>query len=192
MKDIIQQFFDEALQAVSSLNEAHKDVIDSAARLIIHCYHNLGSVYVCGNGGSAADAQHISAELAGRFLRERRALPCTALTTNTSIISAIGNDSTYDIVFSRQVEAYIRSGDILWAISTSGKSTNVIEAMKKARDLGAKIIGFTGRDGGDMPALCDVCFIAPSETTYSIQQLHQVAYHIVCDLVERAFTNDQP
>jgi D-sedoheptulose 7-phosphate isomerase len=192
MKDIIKLHIEEALQAVQNLNDIHKEIIATSAQLIIDCYKSNGAVFVCGNGGSAADAQHISAELVGRFLRERRALPCTALTTNTSILSAIGNDSTYDVVFSRQVEAYVRAGDILWAISTSGKSANVIEAMKKARHQGAKIIGFTGRDGGNMPSLCDVCFIAPSETTYSIQQLHQIAYHIVCDLVERAFSNEQP
>jgi D-sedoheptulose 7-phosphate isomerase len=189
MKDIIQQFVDEALQAVQNLTDIHKELIASSAQLIIDCYKNNGAVFVCGNGGSAADAQHIAAELAGRFLRERRALPCTALTINTSVLTAIGNDYGYDFVFSRQVEAFVRKGDVLWAISTSGNSANVIAAMRKGKDQGAKIIGFTGCDGGTMLSLCDVGFIAPSESTYAIQQLHQIAYHIVCDLVERAFSN---
>jgi D-sedoheptulose 7-phosphate isomerase len=188
MPDIVQQLFDEAIQAVRNLNESHKKIIISAAQLIIDCFKNNGAVYVCGNGGSAADAQHIATELVGRFLRERRAFPCTALTTDSSILTALGNDYAYDVVFSRQVEAYVRAGDILWVISTSGKSPNVIKAMKAARNRGAKIIGFTGGDGGIMPALCDACFNAPAENTYSIQQLHQIAYHSICNLVERDFS----
>lgn len=187
MKDTIRQLIDEALQAVRNLNASHQAVLASAAQLIIDCYRKGGAVYVCGNGGSAADAQHIAAELAGRFLRDRRALPCMALTTNASILTAIGNDYAYDRVFSRQVEAFVRPGDIVWALSTSGKSANILEAMQKARSQGAHVIGFTGGGGGSMPDLCDVCFLAPAQTTYAIQQLHQVAYHIVCDLVERAF-----
>jgi D-sedoheptulose 7-phosphate isomerase len=189
MNSLIDRFIEEALQAVRNINESHRAVIATAAQLAIDCFKGNGSVYVCGNGGSAADAQHIAAELAGRFLRERRALPCIALTTNTSLLTAIGNDYCYDLVFSRQVEAHVREGDILWGISTSGKSSNILEAMKKAHAQGAKIIGFTGRDGGDFPPYCDVCFIAPAGTTYAIQQLHQIAYHCICDLVERAFSN---
>jgi D-sedoheptulose 7-phosphate isomerase len=188
MQDIVQQLFDEALQAVSSLNELHQTVLVSAAQLIIDCYRNNGTVYVCGNGGSAADAQHIAAELVGRFLQERPALPCTAFSTNSSVLTALGNDYIYDQVFSRQVKAHVRAGDIFWGISTSGRSANIIEAMKEARVRGAKIIGFTGRDGGLMPSHCDFCFIAPAETTYSIQQLHQIAYHSICKLVEKAFS----
>jgi D-sedoheptulose 7-phosphate isomerase len=188
-RDIVRQFIDEARQGVDSLDERHEGSLADAAQLIIDCYENNGSIYVCGNGGSAADAQHIAAELAGRFLRDRRALPCAALTVNASILTAVGNDYTFDNIFSRQVEGSVRSGDVLWAISTSGVSRNILEAMKTAKALGAKILGFTGRDGGDMPPLCDVCFIAPAQATYAIQQLHQIAYHCVCDLVERAFVD---
>lgn len=185
MEQVITDYVEEMKQALARLDSGHVGQITAAARLIIDCYRRGGAVYVCGNGGSAADAQHIAAELAGRFLRERRALACAALTTNTSILTAVGNDYSYDVVFSRQVEAYVREGDVLWGISTSGNSRNVLEAMTSARTLGAKVLGFTGGSGGAMPTRCDVCFVAPAGATYCIQQLHQLAYHAICDLVER-------
>ncbi|MBI4582007.1 MAG: SIS domain-containing protein [Planctomycetes bacterium] len=157
----------------------------AAAELLVACLRDGGAVHICGNGGSAADAQHIAAELAGRFLRDRRALACSALTTNTSALTAIGNDYSYDAVFARQVEAVVRPGDVVWIISTSGGSPSVLAAAKAARARQAKVLGFTGGEGGAMPPLCDVCFIAPAETTYAIQQLHQIAYHAICDIVER-------
>ncbi|MCL2330285.1 MAG: D-sedoheptulose 7-phosphate isomerase [Phycisphaerae bacterium] len=186
MQEIIQKFLQEASETLARMDAGQQARLAEAAGLLIDAFKRGGAVYVCGNGGSAADAQHIAAELAGRFLRERPALACSALSTNTSVLTALGNDYSYDCIFARQVEAYARPGDILWAISTSGNSKNVLEAVRSARQKGAAVLGFTGGEGGQLPGLCDVCFVAPAETTYAIQQLHQVAYHILCDLVERA------
>jgi D-sedoheptulose 7-phosphate isomerase len=188
MQATIRKFLDEMTQALGRMDEVRRQQIAEAASLLIDCYARGNAVFICGNGGSAADAQHIAAELTGRFLRERRALACTALTTNTSTLTAVANDYGYDVTFSRQVEAFVRAGDILWIISTSGHSPNVIAAARQARARGAQILGFTGEKGGDMKALCDVCFVAPAQTTYTIQQLHQLAYHAICDLVEQSVT----
>ena len=145
-------------------------------------------VYLLGNGGSAADAQHIAAELVGRFKRERRALPVIALTTDTSKLLAIGNDYGFGHVFARQVEALVRPGDIVWALSTSGNSANVIEAVKVARALpGCVIIGFTGASGGHLKPLCDHCLCIDHYVSDRIQEMHQLAYHMICDLLERHF-----
>ena len=186
MRAVIQKFLHEMNQALGRMDEVRQQQVADAARLIVDCYAHGHSVYTCGNGGSAADAQHIAAELTGRFLRERRALACAALTTNTSTLTAVANDYGYDVTFARQVEAFVRAGDVLWVISTSGKSGNVISAARQARLQRAKVLGFTGDSGGELKDLCDVCFMAPGETTYTIQQLHQLAYHAICDLVEKS------
>ena len=145
-------------------------------------------VYILGNGGSAADAQHIAAELVGRFKRERQALPAIALTTDTSKLLAIGNDYGFSHVFTRQVQALVRPGDILWALSTSGNSANVIEAVKVARAIeGCVIIGFTGASGGHLKTLCDYCLCIDHCASDRVQELHQLAYHMICDVVEQHF-----
>jgi D-sedoheptulose 7-phosphate isomerase len=145
-------------------------------------------VYLLGNGGSAADAQHIAAELVGQFRRPRRALPAVALTTDTSCLLSISNDYGFGHVFARQVEALVRSGDVVWALSTSGNSPNVIEAVQVARGLGARTIGFTGRSGGKLKPLCDLCLCADHTSSDRIQETHQLAYHMICDYVEQHFT----
>lgn len=187
MEAIIQGLIAEHRDALAAMDRAQQTVLASAAQLLIDALQAGRFIYVCGNGGSAADAQHIAAELGGRFLRERKSLPCIALSTNTSTLTAVGNDYAYADVFSRQVEGLVRPGDVLWGITTSGNSANVLQAAEAARKLGARILGFTGGAGGKLPPLCDVCFVAPVKTTYGIQQLHLLAYHILCDLVERAF-----
>lgn len=185
MDEMIRQFVQEHREGIQRLDASRQAEMAAAARLVIDCFRAQGRVYVCGNGGSAADAQHIAAELVGRFLRERRGLPCIALTTDTSALTAIANDYGYEQVFARQVEALIRPGDVLWILSTSGRSRNVVEAARTARARGAKVLGFLGGTGGSLLACCDVCFLAPAEESYAVQHLHQLAYHIVCDLVER-------
>ena len=142
-------------------------------------------VLLCGNGGSAADAQHIAAELMGRFEKERAPLAAIALTTDTSALTAIGNDYGFEQVFERQVRGLGVKGDALIVLSTSGKSKNVLRALDAARERGLVRIGFTGAKGGDMQARCDLLLCAPSERTAIIQQIHIVAAHIVCGLVER-------
>ena len=141
-------------------------------------------VLLCGNGGSAADAQHIAAELTGRYKSERRGLAGIALTTDTSALTAIGNDYGYDRVFDRQVEALAREGDLLIGISTSGNSKNVNNALKKAKELGCRTIGFSGRDGGGMNDLCDVNIIVPSDNTPRIQEMHILIGHILAQAVD--------
>ncbi len=167
------------------MDEEKLTVVQAAADLLIACYRRGGAVYVCGNGGSAADAQHIAAELAGRFLKDRKALACAALTVDTSTLTAVSNDYGFESVFARQVEAYVRAGDVLWVLSTSGNSPNVLAAARAARAKGASVLGFTGGKGGDMPSLCEVCFIAPASTSYGVQHIHQFAYHAVCEIVEQ-------
>jgi D-sedoheptulose 7-phosphate isomerase len=144
-----------------------------------------GKILIMGNGGSAADAQHLAAELVGRFLLERRALPAIALTTDTSILTAVGNDYGFDEVFARQVEALAMSGDLVLGISTSGNSTNVIKALTAAREKGCQTIGLLGRDGGMTAGVVDLALTVPSQETPRIQEAHQLIIHIVCDLVEK-------
>jgi len=141
---------------------------------------------ICGNGGSAADAQHIAAEFVGRYLRERRPLPAQALTTNTSSLTAIGNDYSYSTIFERQVQAFGRKGDVLIGISTSGNSENVLKAFAAAKKIGMKTIGFTGLTGGKMPESSDILVRVPSTSTPRIQEMHICIAHIICDLVEQS------
>jgi len=165
------------------------DVIASIAEAITETLKQDGTVYICGNGGSAADAQHIAGELVGRFCRERKALAAVALTTDTSILTSIANDYAYEKVFARQAEALIRSNDILWAFSTSGTSANVVAAVKAAKNKGARVIAFTGRAESKLERMADICFCAEAESTARSQEIHQLAYHIICDLVERSFAD---
>jgi D-sedoheptulose 7-phosphate isomerase len=139
---------------------------------------------VCGNGGSASDAMHIAGELVGRFLKERRALNCICLSSNPSVLTAWSNDYSFETVFSRQVEAYGRDGGVLWGISTSGNSANVVEAFRVAKGLGMTTIGLTGEGGGRMAEFTDILVDAPSRSTPMIQQIHICLYHYICEQVE--------
>lgn len=146
-----------------------------------------GKILLCGNGGSAADAQHIAAELTGRYKTERSALAGIALTTDTSALTAIGNDYGYEFVFSRQLEALGREGDLLIAISTSGNSGNVVKALELARKIGIKTIGLSGRTGGAMNELCELNLVVPSNDTPRIQEMHIMIGHIICQAIDDAF-----
>ena len=179
-----------ALQdAIAALQQliAKSDTIAAAAALMTRSLREGGKLMFCGNGGSAADAQHLAAELLGRFLRDRAPMAALALTVDTSALTAIANDFGYEHVFSRQLRGLGRSGDTLIAISTSGKSRNVIEAIHAAREMGIFTVGLTGADGGAMRELCDVLIAVPAERTDQIQQLHITVGHILCGLVEDAF-----
>lgn len=160
------------------------DAVVGAAEMITNSLKQGGCVYLCGNGGSAADAQHVAGELVGRFMRERKALPAVALTTDTSVITAIANDYGFDDIFKRQVEGLVGAADVLWAFSTSGESRNVVAAAEAAKEKGAKVLAFTGKAGTRLEEVSDVCVSANAENTYSAQEIHQIAYHIICDLVE--------
>ena len=159
--------------------------IARAAQALVACYRAGGQSLWCGNGGSAADAQHLVGELVSKLVMERKALPAIALSTNNSIISAIANDYAYDQVFVRQVEAYTRPGDVLVAISTSGNSASVRAAALRARALGATVIGLIGRGGGALAPACDIAIVVPSDSTQRIQEAHIAIGHILCDAVER-------
>jgi len=174
----------DSVAAISALAEQFGSLTAIAAR-IRACLDGGGTIYLCGNGGSAADAQHVAAEFVGRFLRERRPLPAVALTCNTSLLTALANDYDFSQVFARQVRAHAGPDDCVVGISTSGRSANVLAAMVVARELGATTIGFTGAGGHTLSALCDECLVAPSDHTPRIQEIHLVAWHLICDLVDR-------
>jgi D-sedoheptulose 7-phosphate isomerase len=158
--------------------------IYTACVLITDTLAHGNKVLLCGNGGSAADAQHIAAELTGRYKTERRGLPGIALTTDTSALTAIGNDFGYDKVFERQVEALANKGDLLIGISTSGNSANVLNALQKAKSMGCRTIGLSGRGGGEMNTLCDINIVVPSDDTPRIQEMHILIGHIMCQSVD--------
>jgi len=187
IRELILQTIETHEQMLASLRREGVETIAAAAEMITQALEAGGTVYICGNGGSAADAQHIAGELVGRFRRERRALPAVALSTDTSILTSIANDYSYEKVFARQVEALVNAGDILWAFSTSGESGNIIAAAESAKDKKALILAFTGRVGSRLERLSDMCLCAESESTARSQEIHQVAYHIICDIVEMNF-----
>ena len=158
--------------------------VSTVANKIIECYKNKGKVLFCGNGGSAADAQHISAELSGRFYTDRPPLYSEALHVNSSYMTAVANDYSYDVVYSRMVEACGRKGDVLVGITTSGNSKNILVAMETARKQGMITIGMTGQSGGKMNDCCDIMLRVPSADTPRIQESHILIGHIICQLIE--------
>lgn len=169
---------------IQDLVEKNK-LIKKAAEVIIDTLQGKGKLLIAGNGGSAADAQHISGELVGRFKKERRALPVIALTTNTSILTAIANDYSFEKVFSRQIEALAEKGDLFLGISTSGNSLNVIEALKTAKKIGCQTICLSGKTGGEMEGNCDILITVDSDETPRIQEAHILIGHIICQIVEK-------
>jgi len=171
--------------------EVQVDLIEQIGTVLISAITSNKKVFICGNGGSAADAQHIAAELVGRFKKERRGLPAIALTTDTSIMTAVANDYGYEQVFARQIEALASAGDVLIGISTSGNSPNVVEAVKVARSIGVTTIGLTGGSGGTLKALCDETLIVPSDVTARIQEAHILVGHILCEMIDERLNADQ-
>ena len=188
------------LEMIKAELEAHRDTInktievmipsiEQASKIAIKTLQNGNKILLCGNGGSASDAQHISAELTGRYKTERRGLASIALTTDTSALTAISNDYGYERVFDRQVEALAREGDLLIGISTSGNSANIISAFRVARELGCKTIGLSGNGGGKMSTFCDSNLIVPSDDTPRIQEMHILIGHIICQAIDNSFDN---
>lgn len=160
--------------------------VAAAAELMIASLRAGGKIMFCGNGGSAADSQHLAAELMGRYLRDRAPLPALALTVDTSALTAIGNDYGYADVFARQLRGVGRAGDVLVGLSTSGRSENVVRALKAAREMDIRTIGLAGADGRFFPDLCDVCICVPAERTNRIQEMHIAVGHILCGFIEEA------
>lgn len=161
--------------------------IDKAGTITVTALKNGKKVLLFGNGGSAADAQHIAAELVGRFLKKRRSLPAIALTTDTSALTAISNDYGFEHVFERQVEGLAAEGDVLIGISTSGNSPNVLKALELGKNMGCLTVGLSGRDGGTMNNACDLNLVVPSDVTARIQEMHILIGHIICEFVDNAF-----
>ncbi len=173
-----------ALLQAMSRDAALHELILKAVQLSVDALKQGNKLLFAGNGGSAADAQHWAGELVSRFYFDRPGLPAIALTTDTSILTAIGNDYGYDYVFARQVEALGREGDVLFAISTSGNSKNILRAIQAAREGGIRVVGFTGQAGGAMAELCDICFRMPSGETPKVQEGHEFVGHLICGLIE--------
>lgn len=184
MKKTIEGIFAESIQVKQQACSLNILQIENAARLLQKTLNAGHKILLCGNGGSAADSQHIAAEFIGRFRRERSALAAIALTTDTSIITALGNDYGYKTIFSRQVEALGKKGDVLIGSSTSGNSENVIEAIIKAKKLGVKTISLTGGNGGKIAKLSDISIVVPSTETARVQESHICIGHILCEIVE--------
>lgn len=182
----LHAYLDKHQAAIETVRTSLLEEILTCADKISHALRNGHKVLVMGNGGSAADAQHFAAELVGRFLMERKGLPAIALTTDTSILTAIGNDYGYDEVFSRQVEALARPQDVVIGLSTSGNSKNVLYALDKAKALECVTIGLLGRDGGAIGRVVDLLLTVPVHDTPHIQEAHVTIIHILCDLVEKA------
>lgn len=186
MRARVRAGFEESAAVKRAALDSCEGGVVHAARLLIETFRGDGKLLAFGNGGSAADAQHLAAELAGRYLRERPGLPALALTANSSDVTAIGNDYGYDRVFSRLVDAHGRSGDVVVAISTSGNSPNVLAGVEAARELGIRTIALTGRGGGKLAGQVDVPIIVPSDATPRIQETHITIVHLLCELVDEA------
>lgn len=190
MKKIILNILEESIEAKRHCIEDNIDHIIQAAEMLAACLTRGNKLLIFGNGGSAADAQHLAAEFVNRFQIERPPLAAVALTTDSSILTSIGNDYNFDDIFAKQVEALGRQGDIAWGISTSGNSANVIQAIKAAQKLGMETIGMTGR-AGELAGCVDLVFAAASDTTARIQESHITVGHILCELVDRKLYPDE-
>ena len=184
IKECIQNSIDVKSRILK--DDAMVALIEQVATTIVNAYQDGKKVVLCGNGGSAADAQHIAGEFVGRFYKERRALPALVLHGNSSVVTAIANDYGYDNVFTRQVEAHVVPGDVVIGISTSGNSANVVQAIQKAKEIGAMTVGLTGERDSKLSEAADWCFRVPSTDTPRIQEAHMTICHILCDAVERA------
>jgi len=182
---LLDEAFTDTIDAHARVQRESAPAILAAADALVAALHAGRKVLVCGNGGSAADSQHFVAELVGRFTRERRAWPALALTTDTSILTAIGNDYGFERVFARQVEAHGQPGDVLIGISTSGGSPDVLAAVETARARGLATIGLTGRDGGALGRAVNIHLNVPSPSTARTQEVHGTLLHVLCDIVER-------
>ena len=185
MRETVLEAIAAHRKLLAEFESAGITAVTAAAELLIRSIRGGGCVYLCGNGGSAMDAQHVAGELVGRFMRERKGLPAVALTADTGIVTAVGNDYSFETVFSRQVEALLKPGDVLWAFSTSGSSPNILAAADKARQQGGAVLAFTGKRNSKLEAMADVCLVADAPNSARAQEIHQIAYHVICELVER-------
>ena len=190
MEEVIKKVIDEKIDSLNRFRgQKYITQLKTICQKEIEALKSGNKILIAGNGGSAADAQHFAAELVGRFVTERKGLPAVALTTDSSIITSIGNDYSYDYIFSRQLEALACPGDIFIGISTSGNSENIVRAVKKAKEKDVYVIGLLGKDGGRLKDLCDQALIVPSDKTARIQELHEMCVHIMCTFIDDAYRN---
>ncbi len=191
MKDRMKAAFLSHREVMEALEQELSPKMILVADLLVDAFRNGNKLLVMGNGGSAADAQHLAGEIVGRFRLERRGLPAIALSTDTSIITAVGNDYGFDAIFRRQVEALAREGDVVIGISTSGSSPNVLSALCLARETGCRTVGLLGKDGGSIRDLVDIDLTVPGQDTPRIQEGHITIIHILCELVEQALFGEK-
>jgi len=187
---VIARVLDDAVALHRDVRAGSLEAVASAAEVIATAYAQGGKVLAFGNGGSAADAQHFAAELVGRFERDRRGMAALALTTDTCVLTSVANDYGFERIFARQIEALGRAGDVAVAISTSGRSPNVIEAVREASALGMRTVALTGRDGGALGSMVDVHINVPHAATCRVQEVHMTLLHAVCEIVERGIVRD--
>lgn len=187
-KESIVNQIKESIEVKTSImnDDAILELIEKASEEIVNCYKNGHMILLCGNGGSAADAQHIAGEMVAKFRIDRKALSALAFNTNSSVVTAIGNDYEYDRIFERQVEAFGHEGDVLISITTSGQSESVVRAINKAKEMKIKTVTLTGKDGGKCKSISDYPIIVPSNDTPRIQESHITIGHIICDIVEKS------
>ena len=175
---------DEHLAVIQAIKESQLPLIETIGQTCLKALKQGHTLFFMGNGGSAADSQHLAAEFVGRFQTERQALPAIAFTTDTSILTAVGNDYGFDQIFARQAQAFVRAGDVVFGFSTSGNSLNVLKAMEIAKARGAVTIGMTAADGGKLKELCNLCFCAPSTATARAQEAHILVGHMICQFID--------
>ena len=187
MLETIKKEFESHLKIIQTVQNNMESAIQDVSKIVVETLKNGNKILICGNGGSAADAQHFAAELTGRYKTERKGLPGIALTTDTSALTAIGNDYGYDRVFDRQTEALANKGDLLIGISTSGNSKNVISALQLAKEMGCKTIGLTGRDGGAMNDVCDINIVVKNDNKPIKQRMHILFIHTICQIIDDNF-----
>jgi len=186
MLNLVNTEFDAHFATISKVKDALAQALANACEMAVSTIQNSGKIIFFGNGGSAADAQHLAAELTGRYKTERTPLPAIALTTDTSALTAIGNDYGYEFVFLRQAQALAKKGDLLVGISTSGNSENVLKVLEFGRSAGIATLGFSGKNGGKMNALCDLNLVVPSDDTARIQEMHILFGHTICQAIDNA------
>ena len=184
-EEIVRRAIQESIDVEAELLEQFVPTIAELAALLVRAFRAGHKVVLFGNGGSAADAQHVAAELVNRFVVDRDALPAIALSTNTSVLTSVANDTAFEQVFARQVQALVQEGDVAVGISTSGNSPNVLKGILAATEKGAVALGFTGRSGGKLKELVDICFCVPSHSTPRVQEAHITAWHAICEVVEQ-------
>lgn len=189
--NLINDTINEQIRNLENLKESnYSEKVLSISKILLECLKKGNKILIAGNGGSASDAQHFAGEIVGRFLLERKALACVCLNTDTSVMTCIANDYSYDDVVSRQIEGIGKEGDVFIGISTSGNSKNVIKAVEKSKQMGITTIGFLGKDGGELKNLTDEALIIPYKSTARVQEHHIMSVHLICEIVEKEMAGD--